>query len=306
MTFSGVYLPRTFDPRLIVEIAQKLENLGFDSVWITDHLYNPYGTVNDPFPECWTTLTAVACFTSKIRIGSLVLSSPFRNPALVAKMSSTLDCLSEGRLSLAIGAGWFEDEFKKFGFKYEQASKRIQALEESIQIILGLWTHGIFSFSGKYHQCADAVNYPKPIQKPHPPLWVGGKGDAMLSVVAKYADCYNAGGPGPNPSLDEFRNMLGKLAENCKKIGRDFNQITNTWGGYICVSKSESESIKAAKRWNLDAKQSIIGTADQCIEQIKEYERVGAKGLTILFPDLWESGSLKMASVYAKEILQKI
>jgi alkanesulfonate monooxygenase SsuD/methylene tetrahydromethanopterin reductase-like flavin-dependent oxidoreductase (luciferase family) len=299
----GAYLPRAMEPARLVRIARELEQMGFESLWLTDHLFDPYGRIDDPFPECWTTLTAVACSTRRARIGSLVLCNSFRHPTLLAKMTSTLDCLCEGRLNLGLGAGWFEDEYRRYGFEYRSTKERIEALSESIQIILGMWTNSAFSFHGKYYQCVDAVNEPKPVQKPHPKLLIGGTGEMVLSLVAQYADVYNAGGPGPIPSLEEYQLYLSKLELLCRKYGRDFSSIGKTWGGYVCLSRSQSSLKNSIDRWELDEKRSIVGAVDSCIEQIKAYEKIGVQEIIALFPDLWSEGSLEIAKHFSDEIL---
>jgi len=299
----GVYLPRAVAPDKLVHIAKEIELLGYDSVWLTDHLFDPYGTVMNPFPECWTTLTAIGCVTKRIRLGSLVLNNAFRNPALVAKMSSTLDCICGGRLNLGIGAGWFPEEHQRFGFTLQPPRARIQALSEAIQVILGMWTLPEFSFSGKFYRCAGAVNEPKPLQKPHPPLCIGGKGSRILDLASRYADIYNASGPGEIPTPDEYAGLMDELKVACSRVGRNFGSITKTWGGYVCISREEKQVASLAERWKVDSVRSIVGDVDACVSGMKEFERAGVEGFIVLFPDLWESGSLEMATVFSEEVL---
>jgi len=247
MTSIGVYLPRAFDAKNIIEAAKHMERLGFESVWVTDHLFDPYGKTYDPFPECWTTLTAIACATEKIKLGPLVLCNAFRSPTLVAKMSSTLDRISNGRLNLGIGAGWYPDEHQRYGFPLRESAERIEALRESIEIIRGMWTKREFSFSGKFYRCSRAVNEPKPLQKAHPPLLIGGKGRRMLALAASYADIYNASGPGLIPSPTKYEDLMKKLESICMKYRRDFDEIRKTWGGYICLANNDLRVDRAKK-----------------------------------------------------------
>jgi len=304
MPSVGVYLPRAIEVNRLIETTKRLELLGYESVWLTDHLFDPYGAIMSHFPECWTTLTAIGCLTKRIRIGPLVLNNAFRNPAIVAKMSSTLDCICGGRLNLGIGTGWFPDEHQRYGLALRPPKARVQALSEAIQIILGMWTSSQFSFSGKFYHCTDAVNEPKPLQKPHPPLCVGGKGDQMLKIAATYADIYNASGPGEIPTPQEYKVLVDKLRVTCSKIGRNFSSITKTWGGPACISRKENRSDQMAKKWQVDQSRSLVGNIDACTSKMKEYEEAGVEGFIVLFPDLWGSGSLDMASLFSEHLLK--
>jgi len=306
MTSVGVYLPRAIEVERSIETAGEIERLGFESLWVTDHPFDTDGQILNPFPECWTMLTAIACATKSIRLGPLVLGNSFRSPALVAKMSSTLDCICRGRLNLGIGAAWFEEEHTKYGFTFRKPPERIEALSEAVQIILGMWTQPEYSFSGKYYKCVRAVNEPKPFQKPHPPVCIGGKGDRMLSIAAAYADIYNAAGPGPNPTPEEYVTLLKKLRDHCLKTGRDFHKIKKTWGGYICVARNERELKEMVKRLRLDPTRAVIGTIDSCISKINDFKEAGVEGIMAIFPDLWDSGSLEMATLFADAILNKV
>jgi alkanesulfonate monooxygenase SsuD/methylene tetrahydromethanopterin reductase-like flavin-dependent oxidoreductase (luciferase family) len=303
MISFGAYLPRAIDPARLVEIARDLEGLGYESLWLTDHLVDPYDKVDSPFPECWTTLTAIACATRRTRIGPLVLCNSFRHPTLVAKMTSTLDAICGGRLNIGLGAGWFEDEYRRYGFDYRPAKERIDALSEAIQIILGMWTEPSFSFSGKYYHCVNAVNEPKPVQKPHPRLLVGGTGKRVLSLAAKYADAYNAGGPGPISSLEEYQGYLSTLRDLCNKHGRDYNSIRRTWGGHIWLSRSESDAKEAIDHWKLEENRSIVGTREECVKQLNAFANAGVQEVIALFPDLWTDGSLETARYFSEEVL---
>jgi alkanesulfonate monooxygenase SsuD/methylene tetrahydromethanopterin reductase-like flavin-dependent oxidoreductase (luciferase family) len=165
----------------IRKVTLKCEELNFDSCWLADHFVPrkvlPYQKSPipspDPFFECWTTLTALAIETKKIRLGTFVLCNSYRYPSLVAKMSATLDFISRGRLELGIGAGFFKEEYIMYGIPFPKLAVRIKQLEESIQIIKKMWTEEEASFNGKYYTIKKAFNNPKPIQRPHPPIWVG-------------------------------------------------------------------------------------------------------------------------------------
>jgi len=186
----GVYLPQVnVDFNTVKNVTQECERLGFDSVWLFDHLM-AFGSPEDNVLECWTTLSALSAATRRIRLGTLVLCNSFRHPSVLAKMAATLDYISDGRLDFGIGAGWFRPEYEAYGIPFPKASLRISQLAESLEIIKRMWTAEKATYQGKYYGVKDAVCNPKPVQKPHPPVWVGvmiGK-RRMFDIIARYAD----------------------------------------------------------------------------------------------------------------------
>ena len=160
----------TFD--VVKKVALECERLGFDSVWLNDHMYKgwlPPERHNDPYLDCWTLLPALAVSTTSIRIGSLVTSNTFRHPAILAKMSATLDVISNGRLEFGIGAGDLPIEHETYGIYYPPDSERLSRLREALQIIISMWTEERPKFKGKFYEIKEPPCWPKPIQKPHPP-----------------------------------------------------------------------------------------------------------------------------------------
>jgi probable F420-dependent oxidoreductase len=182
----------------MVAVSQTAEHYGFDSVWLCDHFLtiSPDDYVNDagiaaeaggggqsahprtlPLLECWTALTALARDTTRLRLGTSVLCNSYRHPSVLAKMAATLDVISEGRLDLGLGAGWFEREFDAYGIPFPPARDRVSALEESLQVIRAVWTQPNPTYAGQYYTLSGALCDPPPVQLPHPPLWIGGEGD---------------------------------------------------------------------------------------------------------------------------------
>jgi len=207
------------------------DEAGFDHVWDFDHLASigPNGTER-PVYEGWTLLAAIAASTQRVRMGCLVTGNTYRHPALLAKMAVTVDHLSGGRLEFGIGAAWAEAEHQMYGI--EGLDHRVGRLRESLEIMTSLWTRERTTFDGRYYHIKDATANPKPIQKPHPPIWIGAGGDLMLQVVARYADVWNgsnASTPGAAAELSQ------KLDEACAQIGRDPAQIRRSaqhaWDG---------------------------------------------------------------------------
>src|SRR5215218_3406016 len=181
------------------KLATKAENLSFDSFWVMDHFHqiSVVGKQDEPMLEGWTTLSVLAGITSKIKLGTLVTGVIYRHPSVLAKMAATLDILSKGRLFMGIGASYFEGESSAYGItstgSFPSNQERLLRLEEAIQIIRKMWTEEpTASFNGKYYQIHNAYCNPKPIQKPSPPILVGGSGERKtLKIVAKYADACN-------------------------------------------------------------------------------------------------------------------
>lgn len=166
------------------KVVLECDHLGFDSVWVYDHLQFTYG----PTLECWTVLSALAEATSRIRIGPLVTCNAFRYPSLLAKMAATVDMISDGRVNFGIGAGWHEDEATAYGISFPRAGIRVEMLDEALSIIKKLWTEDKVTFKGKHYSVDNDVCLPKPVQKPHPPILVGGSGDKMLRLIARHAN----------------------------------------------------------------------------------------------------------------------
>ena len=194
------------------------DEAGFDHIWTFDHLIALGPEPAEPILDGWTTLAAVAENTKRARIGLMVTGNLYRHPGLLAKIAVTVDHLSKGRLEFGLGAAWNEPEFQQQGLPFPSAADRIRMLDESIQAIKLLWTEGRASFAGKFYQLTDAIAEPKPIQRPHPPIWIGGSGPKRtLRVVAKHADVWNGGGATPG----ETKELLRILGEHCTKVGRD-------------------------------------------------------------------------------------
>jgi F420-dependent oxidoreductase-like protein len=207
------------------------DEAGFDHVWDFDHLASiGDGGPDRPIFEGWTLQAAMAQATKRARIGCLVTGNTYRNPALLAKEAVTVDHLSGGRLEFGIGAAWAEIEHRMYGI--EGLDHRVGRLSESLQIIKSLWTNERTNFDGRYYHFADAIANPKPIQKPHPPIWIGASGDSVLRLVARHADVWNAAGGSDTAKMKE---LIAKLEDACGEVGRDPSEIRRSlqfgWDG---------------------------------------------------------------------------
>jgi alkanesulfonate monooxygenase SsuD/methylene tetrahydromethanopterin reductase-like flavin-dependent oxidoreductase (luciferase family) len=193
----------------------------FDSVWAADHLYG-FDRIDDPYLECWTTITWLAATFPRLQVGGLVLCNNYRHPALLAHMAKTLQAFSGGRLVLGIGAGWREDEYRRHGFPFEAPAVRVRQLDEAIRLIRGMFTERRTTFEGRHYQVHDLPCEPKP--HPAPPILIGGAGEQlMLRLVAQQADWWNYGG-GP----EAYARKLAVLRTHCEAVGRDIDTIVKT------------------------------------------------------------------------------
>jgi F420-dependent oxidoreductase-like protein len=207
----------------LVALCQQAERLGYDTAYMFDHLTS-VAIMTDPFEpslEAWTALAALAAQTHRIRLGTLVTGNTYRNPGVLAKMATTVDVISGGRLDFGIGSGWYEPEHAMYGIPFRTAAERCAMLDEALTLIRRLWTEREASFEGRHYTIARAIAEPKPIQRPHPPILVAASGEKrMLRIVARHADAWSSFG-----SPDVFQRKAAILAEHCRAEGRDAERI---------------------------------------------------------------------------------
>jgi len=301
--FGVVLRQEKIDFKPIRETAELCDEIGFHSIWFYDHILG-MGTIDSDIFEAWTLMSALSTVTSRVRIGTLVLCNSFRHPPLLAKMASTLDNINNGRLEFAIGAGWFEPEYRAYGYPFHNTVTRIEQLREAVKIIKALWSEERTTFNGRHYHIEDAYCNPKPIQKPHPPIIIGGSGEKhLLRVVAELADEWNC----PASNAWEFDRKLNALHNHCKEIGRDITEIVISEQTVCVVAKDKAELEeklpKAKKRYGFFGdieKTGIIGTPDQCIERINKKVERGVGKFTIFFSDIMKPETLKF---FAKEVM---
>jgi F420-dependent oxidoreductase-like protein len=275
----------------------EIERLGYDSVWLDDHLMFK----KSPILECWTTIAALSSITAKIRLGTMVLCNSFRNPALLAKMAATLDVISKGRLEFGIGAGVQRDEHAAYGIPFLQPRDRVSRMKEAVEIIKKLWTEEKASYEGKYYRINEAVCEPKPAQKPHPPITIGGSGEKLtLKVAAQHADRCDWG---YIPSLELYKRKLDVLESHCRAVGRNFQEIEKScWlGGQIFIARNRKElgervlQLKPKSTSLKDFKeQNLIGTPDGCRQRIRQYARLGVTYFMLFFGDMPNLSGLRL------------
>jgi F420-dependent oxidoreductase-like protein len=229
----------------MLELAQAAESAGFESFLRSDHWLSLRGDWPAHATDAWTTLAGLARETTRIRLGTLVSPVTFRQPIALAKAVATVDEMSHGRVELGIGAGWYEPEHARFGIPYPPMPVRFEMLEEQLQILIGLWTEQSFDFAGRYFTLQDAICEPKPVQRPHPPIVVGGYGKPkLIRLAATYADELNL----DNPTPDGCREVFGRLDEACRALGRDPATVRRSamldWSGAsACATSAEQRQL---------------------------------------------------------------
>jgi len=224
----------------VADLAVAGEQAGFESVWVMDHFWQlpPLGGPTQPMLEAYTLLGGLAARTRRVKLGTLVTGVTYRNPALLAKMATTLDIVSSGRAMLGLGAAWYEEEHDALGFDFPPAGERLDRLEEALQICRAMFTEEAPSFAGKHYRIEKALNIPRPVQPNGPRIMVGGSGEKRtLRLVAQYADMCNING-----SPDTIRHLLEVLHGHCADVGRDPSEITTTRLGSLFLTSSAEEA----------------------------------------------------------------
>lgn len=322
---------------IIRSLAATGEELHYDSVWLGDHFFYS----EQPFLECWTTLSALACATKRIRLGTQVLCNCYRHPPLVAKMAATLDVISGGRLILGLGAGWHKREYVAYGIPFRRDGIRVSRLEEAVEIIEKMWTQPTTTFTGKHYLVKDARCEPKPIQKPHPPIWIGGNGNRILSIVARHADgCNVTFGKKKIYTTGDFKERMRILEAHCSRIGKDITDIERALSITLILGRNEGEIKKELRRavshftskpgLSLRRRISfayhnpalalstvmamlglvkppfvIAGTPEQCVEKIQEFVDAGVTYFTVSFPPALRHDVVG-PSLFADEVMPQI
>jgi F420-dependent oxidoreductase-like protein len=257
--------------------AQWAENHGFVWFSVMDHLIQigGVGAPDEPFMESWTVLSALAAVTNRIRLATLATSVGYRNPTHLAKIAASVDLISRGRLTLGIGAGYFETEYRQYGWEFPvRPAVRIRQMEEAVRLILAMWTERRTTFHGRYFHVEDAILEPKPVQKPRPPVMIAGGGEQLtLRAVARLADACNIGG---EPDL--VMHKLAVLRRHCDAAQRDYDSIEKTHNNSWLVARSAAGV--AAKRERLASRgplRGFVGTVTEAVDLIGRYQDAGVQ-----------------------------
>ena len=283
---------------------QAAERLGYDSVWLDDHFY---GVVTPPWDdslECWTLMAALARETSTLRFGTLVACNGYRPPALVAKMAASVDHISNGRLEFGLGAGLVRAGVRRLRLRLSADRHTPAPARRGAAHLPAMWTEEKATFAGTHYRVHDAWCNPKPVQKPYPPIMIGGGGEkVLLRIVATHADRWNFGG-----SVDDFRRKLPLLEAHCRAIGRDPATIEKSWFGNVIIEPDvERLRRRLAKRAARSGaatdqleQQMIVGTPARVIARIKEYVAVGVTHFIAMFGRV---DRLESTELFGREVI---
>jgi F420-dependent oxidoreductase-like protein len=270
----------------MVALWREVEALGFDSAWVFDHLLPIFSDPTGPCLEGWTSLSALAMVTQRVRLGVLVTGNTYRHPAVLAKMATTLDIISQGRLILGLGAGWFELEHKTYGLPFPSVRERLQRLEEALTVITRLWTEGRVTFAGRYYELTDAFLNPRPVQQPCPPILVGASGEQVaLDIVARHADIWNSFG-----SPEVFQRKIAVLTEHCRKVGRDPETIEKSVLLQMTLTDDPETTRRARENesWGM-----LAGSPAEIRQQIERYIAVGVTHIIISLSAPYDYAALR-------------
>ncbi len=251
----------------VADIAATLAMFGdlFTSVWKTDHFQRG----DEPVHEAWTTIAYLAARFPALRVGTIVLSQSYRNPALLAKMGATLQWLSGGRLVLGLGAGWKEEEYHAYGYPFPSAKVRVEQLEDTLEIVRRLWTSpDPVTYRGRHYHIENAVCVPRP--EPVPPILVGGGGRTTMRLAVRYADLWNM----PDAPWPEYSKRLETLRALCATEGRDPATLRPSWFGRLAVHRTLEQAVAlSGGKWTPD--RAFVGTPAQVIEHIRPFAEAG-------------------------------
>ena len=302
-----VGIPVTEHWPTMLRIGRKLEAAGYSSLWVYDHFHTVPEPTQEVTYEAWTLMAALAATTETIRIGQMCTCNSYRPPAYLAKMASSIDVISGGRLEFGIGAGWYEHEYLAYGYEFPKASVRIGQLREAVEIIKAMWTQPEATYEGRYYRVAGAINQPKSLQSPHPPMWIAGGGEKLtLRLVAEHADYANFAG-----DLETFVRKSEILQAHCEAVDRDFSEIGRTLPAEIIVATTEAALrdtlARAAAQRGTDAEtyrsRIVAGSPDEVVAQLSPIQEAGASYLIVYFADAAWGDSIDL---FASEVAPQL
>jgi F420-dependent oxidoreductase-like protein len=281
------------------DLAGYADNTAWDSLWVYDHFHTVPVPIAEATHEAWSLMSAYAATTSRIKLGQMCTAMSYRNPVYLAKVAATADIISGGRVQMGIGGGWYEHEWRAYGYGFPSAGARLARLEEGVRIMRDAWRDGVVSFTGKHYQVDGAIVEPKPLQDNGLPLWIAGGGEKVtLRIAAKYAQYTNF-----TSAPDGFAHKSQVLAEHCRDVGTDYDAIVRSANFNAVLGESEAEvadriarvrdrQVAKAEAAAVDAMLSTVtapesasGTPEQVIEKLTKMHELGCEYAILYFPE---------------------
>lgn len=302
---NGIPVDQQWDR--ILDTARLIEGSGYDSIWVYDHFHTHPVVMQESVFEAWTLMAALAAVTTRARLGQMCTCALYRPPSMLAKISANIDVISGGRLDVGIGAGWSKGEFAAYGYRYPPDGERLDMLEEAVQVLLAMWTEDEAGFSGAHYTIDGAINRPRPVQRPHPPLWIAGGGEKRtLRIVARYGDFSNFG-----DDLEEFRHKSAVLAGHCEVVGRPFDEIGRTCHRMSVIGRDETDLRRklamAAERRHCTpeefAAEHFAVTVPEAVDELGRFADEGCVEMILYFYDMGEADSIEL---FASEVIPQL
>ncbi|SHV46577.1 luciferase family protein [Mycobacteroides abscessus subsp. abscessus] len=281
------------------DLAASADAGPWDSLWVYDHFHTVPMPTAEATHEAWTLMAAYAATTSRIKLGQMCTAISYRNPAYLAKVAATTDIISGGRVQMGIGGGWYEHEWRAYGYGFPSAGVRLARLDEGVQIMRAAWRDGVVSFDGKHYQVDGAIVQPKPLQAGGIPLWIAGGGEKVtLKIAAKYAQYTNF-----TSEPDGFAHKSEVLQQHCREVGTDYDGIVRSANFNVVIGESEADvaarigrirdrQVTVANEAAVDAMlasmssaESDCGTAEQVVERLRKMKDLGCEYAILYFPE---------------------
>ncbi len=291
----------------ILAYARVIEGAGYDSIWVYDHFHTFPVVKHESTFEAWTLMAALAAVTARARLGQMCTCALYRPPSMLAKIASNVDVISGGRLDVGIGAGWSQGEFEAYGYPFPSAGRRLDQLEEAVQVLLAMWTEEEAVFKGEHYTVDGAINLPGPLQKPHPPLWIAGGGEKRtLRIVAKYGDFANF-----VDSIESFRHKSAVLADHCEAVGRSYEEIGRTSHLMSVIGRDDADlrtklDIAARRRSTTPEEfraEEFGVTVSEAVDTMGQFVDEGCTDMILYFYDMGEGDSLEL---FASEVIPQL
>jgi F420-dependent oxidoreductase-like protein len=269
----------------MTRVAKAADAGPWTGIWVYDHFHTvPEPTLETTF-ECWTITATLARDTSRVRLGQMVGCNGFRHPSLYAKIASTVDVASHGRLDAGFGAGWYEHEWRAYGFGFPETRERMRMFREACEIVKRMWTEDRPVFHGEHYQIDGPINEPKGAQQPHIPLWIGGGGEQVtLRLVARWGDACNVGGGNP----EVVRQKLEVLKRHCEAVGRDYDTITKStsMNAYVTLLSDDPARVEKLTAPHGAPRTFVVLEPEAIRERVSQLQEAGADYLIVYLPGL--------------------